>query len=303
MPKVLILGATGMLGHVLFRELTARDGLDVYGTVRGSHLQSGGVPWQHDAHTISGVEATNFDSVRRALDQVRPDVVINCIGVIKQDPKVQDTAHTVEVNSLFPHLVARECADRQSRFIHVSTDCVFSGRVGKYREDSLPDPYDFYGRTKLVGEIAAPGLVLRTSIIGPELAGHRSLLDWFLSNDGDVRGFTRAIYSGVTTYEFAKMLTQVVLPQPELVGLWHVASEPINKHDLLKLIAEQYGWPGRITPDDNFVCDRSMSADKLRSFTGYRPPDWTTMIREMHQSSERWSNSLSANLVDSRRIR
>jgi dTDP-4-dehydrorhamnose reductase len=286
--KVLILGVTGMLGHTLLRELAERPELIVRGTARDAASVARHFPGALADTVVAGVEATDFEGVRGQIRRFAPDVVINCIGVIKQDPRVQDPVATITVNSLFPHRLSRECAEAGARLIHVSTDCVFSGENGRYTEASAADPGDLYGRSKLLGEVTAPALVLRTSIIGHELTGHRSLVDWFLASAGTVRGFTRAIYSGITTFEFARLLAEVVIPRPELTGLVHVAADPITKHDLLCLIAEEYDWPGEIVPDDQFSCDRSMTAARLLGLTGYRPPDWPTMVLEMRESAQRW---------------
>lgn len=294
MQKVLILGATGMLGHVLFREMSSNENLEVYGSARNAAILTASVPRQLNRNVVAGVDAQDFGSVHSLLRDVRPDIVVNCIGVIKQDPRVQDSASTVAINSMFPHLLARECGNAKSRLIHISTDCVFSGSRGNYTEDTPPDPQDFYGRSKLLGEVSSPSLVLRTSIIGHELAGKRSLLDWFLSNTENVRGFTRAIYSGVTTVELARLVRDIVIPRPDLTGLVHVASESISKYDLLRIVAKQYSWPNQIIPSDEISCDRSMSADKLFSLTGYRPPGWPIMIREMYESAGQWKSEVRA---------
>lgn len=288
MLKVLILGATGMLGHVLLRDLAASEEYDVHATARHIEPLRGALPASLLDRVVSGIDADDRDAVRAVLDTVGPDVVINAIGVIKQDPRVQDTARTIAINALFPHVLAAECRRIGARFVQVSTDCVFSGKEGSYTEETQPDARDFYGLSKQLGEVPAPALVLRTSIIGHELSGHRSLLDWFLSSTGTVRGFTRAIYTGVTTTEFAKLLGTVVLRRPELTGLLHVAAEPISKHDLLSLVAGEYDWKGTIVADATFACDRSMLAGKLYDLTGYQPPDWPTMIREMHQAANLW---------------
>jgi dTDP-4-dehydrorhamnose reductase len=285
MPTVMILGVTGMLGHVLFRELTACASYDVRGTARSIEALRGAIPPAPLGNVTTDIDAADFASVRRLLDQVRPDVVINAIGIIKQDPRIRNLATTVAVNALFPHHLAEHCTDIGARLIHVSTDCVFSGQDGKYTESDQPDAHDFYGLSKLLGEVASPALVLRTSIIGHELTGHRSLIDWFLSSSGTVHGFTRAIYSGVTTVEFARLIASVIIPRPQLAGLMHVAAAPISKHDLLTLVAKQYNWSGVIIPQDSFACDRSLIAERLQAATGYQPPDWPTMIRAMYESS------------------
>jgi dTDP-4-dehydrorhamnose reductase len=290
--RVLVLGATGMLGHALVRELSEAPDLDVFGAARSMEGRAQLYPAGLLTRITPAVDATRFDQVRQILDDLRPDVVVNGVGVIKQRPDVQDAVPTVTLNALFPHLLADACARLGSRLVHVSTDCVFSGERGGYVEADRPDPADFYGRSKLLGETtAAPALTLRTSIIGHELTTKRSLLDWFLSQQGLVRGFTRAIYSGVTTVEFARLLREVILPREDLTGLYHVAAEPISKYDLLRLVADVYGWRGELVPDDDFVCDRSMRADALAEVTGYRPPAWPDMIRLMHEARARWTGA------------
>ncbi|WP_326553288.1 dTDP-4-dehydrorhamnose reductase family protein [Micromonospora sp. NBC_01813] len=287
--RVVVLGATGMLGHALLRELGSDPLLDVHGLARVIGDRAHLYPADLLARITPDVDATDFGQVRQILHDLRPDVVINCVGVIKQRPDVQDAVPTVTLNALLPHVLAETCARIGGRLIHVSTDCVFSGRRGGYVETDLPDPADLYGRSKLLGEVATgTALTLRTSIIGHELTTNRSLVDWFLSQRGRVRGFTRAIYSGVTTVEFARLLRTVVLPNGQLTGLHHVAAEPISKYDLLQLVAEVYGWPGEVVPDDEFFCDRSMRADPIAQLTGYRPPSWPDMIRAMHAARTRW---------------
>ncbi|MFV2021937.1 dTDP-4-dehydrorhamnose reductase family protein [Micromonospora sp. LOL_023] len=289
--RVVVLGATGMLGHALLRELGGDPLLDVHGVARAIGDRAHLYPAALLARITPDIDATRFGQVRQILHELRPDVVVNCVGVIKQRPDVEDSVHTVTLNALLPHVLAETCAQIDSRLIHVSTDCVFSGRRGGYVETDLPDPTDLYGRSKLLGEVTAgTALTLRTSIIGHELTTNRSLVGWFLSQRGDVRGFTRAIYSGVPTVEFARLLRTVVLPNRELTGLHHVAAEPISKYDLLRLVAEVYGWPGEVIPDGELVCDRSMRADTIARITGYRPPRWPEMIRAMYTARTRWAS-------------
>lgn len=287
-PRVLVLGASGMLGWTTLRELT-RLGVDTRGSVRNTRSLPSAFIDELGGSLVEGVDALRCEDRRRLLDRVEPDVVINCVGVIKQAPNLRNSVETVQANALLPHELAEECTSRGARLVHISTDCVFSGHRGLYVEDDVPDPVDFYGRSKLLGEVPAPALTLRTSIIGPELQRHSSLLDWFLTQPQTrVRGFEGAIYSGVTTVELARMIAGVVLPDAELSGLYHVASEPIAKYDLLHIVAEIYGWGGVIEKDAVFRCDRSMNADRLRQATGYAPPSWRTMIHEMHRSHPSW---------------
>lgn len=281
--RVLVLGVTGMLGHTVMAELHANPGLEVFGSARSAASLSRAFPDDLLQRVVPGVDVTDIGAVDELLDTVAPDVVVNCIGVIKQDPLVDDSVTTIALNAQFPHLLALSCGRRRIRTIHVSTDCVFSGLRGGYVESHNPDPVDLYGRTKLVGEISRPpALTLRTSFIGHELETTLSLVDWFLSQRGVVNGFTRAIYSGLTSNEFARVLADVVIPRDDLAGLYHVASAPISKYDLLSLIATTYEWGGLLTPSADFVCDRSMVADRFLAATGYRAPSWPAMIEQMH---------------------
>jgi dTDP-4-dehydrorhamnose reductase len=232
---------------------------------------------------VTGIDAEQHDAVIRAFARVRPELVVNCVGLVKQLADANDPLQAVPLNTLLPHRLAALCGATGARLVHISTDCVFSGKQGGYRESDFPDAYDLYGRSKLLGEVDYPHAVtLRTSIIGHELAGARSLVGWFLAQEGQVKGYTRAIFSGLPTVELAHVVRDVVVPHPELSGLYHVAAEPINKYDLLKLVAEAYGKTITIEPSEDLVIDRSLNADRFRAATGYQPPAWPTLIQRMH---------------------
>ncbi|RYB94303.1 SDR family oxidoreductase [Nocardioides oleivorans] len=288
---VLVLGASGMLGHALVHELPRHlDGVEVRGTVRSLDAVDETFRAQVEPRLVDGVDVLDQPSVAAVLAELRPDVVVNAVGVIKQAPGVDDTVLTTQINALLPHLLARDCSAVGARLVQISTDCVFSGRVGGYTEDDVPDPVDFYGRSKLLGEVAAPHVTLRTSIIGPELRHGGSLLEWFLSRDGEqVNGFSRAIYSGLPTVELARVMGSVVLPRPGLTGIWQVASQPISKYDLLRLVADEYGWTGTIEREDAFTLDRSLSASRFADETGYVAPSWPDLVHEMRIAHERWT--------------
>lgn len=288
--RVLILGAAGMLGWTVSRLLLEDRAVAVTAAVRDQDTVPSGLAELLGDRLIE-LDVTDDRARRGVIVDSAPDFVLNCVGVIKQDPRLKDHVPTVWINSLLPHLLANECDKVDARLIQVSTDCVFSGRVGRYTEDDVPDPLDFYGRTKLVGELDERHLTLRTSIIGPELRRRASLVEWFLGQeDQTVRGFRRAIYSGVTTVEFTRFLSRYVFPDRSLTGLYQLASDAINKYDLLELVAGAYEWSGELNPDDDFVCDRSLVSERLRTATGYQPPPWTEMIRDMaadHRSAKR----------------
>src|SRR5437763_3432503 len=248
--RVLILGGSGMLGHKLWQTLAPR--FDAYVTFRGDARAYAHTGLFDPTHSLGGVSAQDFDSVARAFAAARPDAVVNCIGVVKQDASAKDPLTSIEVNALFPHRLAQLARASGARLVHLSTDCVFSGRAGNYDERARPDAEDLYGRTKLLGEVACDGcLTIRTSMIGRELAGAHGLLEWFLSQDGGrVRGFRRAVFSGFTTPALAEVLARLLSEHKGLSGVWHAAADPINKFDLLSLVKELYGLRVEIEPDE-----------------------------------------------------
>jgi dTDP-4-dehydrorhamnose reductase len=281
--NVLVLGATGMLGNAVLRLFARSEGISVRGTVR-SMRSARLLPANLQPLLVDGVDIEQFDSLARGIAKTRPDVVINCIGVVKQLAEADDPLTALPINSLLPHRLAQLCAIAEARLVHVSTDCVFSGGKGMYTEADFPDANDLYGRSKYLGEVDYPhAITLRTSIIGHELDGARSLLCWFLAQSGSVRGFTKAIFSGLPTVELARVIRDHVLPHPELHGLYHVSAAPINKYDLLQLIAGTYGKSIDIQPYDQFSIDRSLDSTRFREASGYVPAAWPDLVRVMHE--------------------
>ena len=281
--RILILGVTGMLGNAMFRLLSAVPDLDVYGSARTESAKH----YFDDKlrqKIISGVDVEHHDSLVRVFGIVKPDVVINCIGLVKQVADVEDPLQTIPINTLLPHRLAALCKISGSRFVHISTDCVFSGKKGSYIETDFPDADDLYGRSKLLGEVdCAHAITLRTSIIGHELSGHRSLIGWFLAQQGQVKGYSNAIFSGLPTVELSRVVRDFVLPYSELTGVYHVASTPISKFELLGLVANVYGQVVEIIPDVELTIDRSLNADRFKRGTGYVAPPWEELIKRMYE--------------------
>ena len=281
MIKVLVLGASGMLGNAALRVFADSEGFDAFGTVR-SNRSAKLLPPAVQPCLISGVNVENMDSLLAVFSQVKPDLVINCIGLVKQLSESDDPLSAIPINSLLPHRLARLCAVSGARFIHMSTDCVFSGSKGMYTESDTSDAKDLYGRSKFLGEVDYPNAVtLRTSIIGHELEGARSLVGWFLAQNGPVKGFKKAIFSGFPTVEIARLIRDYVLPNPHLRGLYHVSADPINKYDLLRLVADSYGKAIDIEADESFVIDRSLDSSRFRSMTGFQPKPWAELVKFM----------------------
>ena len=200
------------------------------------------------------------------------------------DPSCADQNRGIRsINALLPHRLARLCEVTGARLVHMGTDCVFSGAKGMYTEADASDAKDLYGRSKYLGEVDYPhAITLRTSIIGHELNGSRSLVGWFLAQEGSVKGFKRAIFSGLPTVEIARLIRDYVIPYPDLHGLYHVSAEPINKFDLLTLVANHYGKSIDILRDETFVIDRSLDSTRFRAVTGFHPAPWDELIRVMH---------------------
>jgi len=281
--KVLILGASGMLGNAMFRFLSRKPMLQVYGTLRSRSALK-----YFDKNLIGnllcGVDVENQDSLVGVFARIKPDVVINCIGLVKQLDDSEDPLCAIPINSLLPHRLASLCNVCGARFIHVSTDCVFSGMRGGYVESDFPDANDLYGRSKFIGEVVSPNCItLRTSIVGHELSGSRSLLCWFLAQEGVVKGYRNAVFSGLPTNELARVVSDFVIPRPELCGLFHVAAKPIDKYSLLKIFSDVYGRGVEIVPDDSLIIDRSLCAERFKSATGYVAPEWPDLIKDMYE--------------------
>ncbi|WP_376098447.1 dTDP-4-dehydrorhamnose reductase family protein [Roseomonas sp. CCTCC AB2023176] len=279
--KVLVLGGSGMLGHAAYRTFAAAPGIKAFATLRGEAARRH-FPAGLQNGFVTGVDVLDTDALAAAIARVRPDVVVNAVGLVKQLGNAKDPLAALPINALFPHRLARLCALAGARVIHVSTDCVFLGDRGNYTEADRPDADDLYGRSKLLGEVDEPHAVtLRTSIIGRELGSRHGLVDWFLGETGSVRGFTRAVFSGLTTDELSRVMLRHVLPNPGLRGVWHVSVAPVTKHDLLVLLRDAYGRDTRIEADDRLVLDRSLDSTRFRQATGWVPLEWPDMIATM----------------------
>lgn len=280
--KILILGISGLIGSAMYRVLSENSDWQVFGTSRSSHVN------QFFHREISdkiyfnvGVDKINL--LEDLLLSLNPDVVINCIGLTKHQPDADNKLMAISINALFPHQLSKLCILTKSRLIHISTDCVFSGSKGSYVESDESDAIDIYGKVKYLGEISdLNSLTLRTSTIGHELETQHGLLEWFLSQTDRCNGFRNAIFSGLPNIVFAQVVRDLVIPRPEMSGLYHVGADPINKYDLLRMIADVYGKSIDIIPNESFSIDRSLNSDKFRSETGFLPPKWPKLIETMY---------------------
>ncbi len=289
--RILVVGASGMLGHEAIRVL-APD-FEVWGACRNpAALPDLGIPAER---LLGGLDATDTASAYELVARVKPDLVLNAVGIVKQRADAKAAIPSVQVNSLWPHVLADACAAEGARMVHVSTDCVFSGSRGMYTEADVPDAFDLYGRSKLLGEVTDRDntVTLRTSIIGWQVGPATGLVGWFAEHrDEPLKGFTRTVFSGLTTHALTHVIRDVVMPDPALCGLWHVSVDPIDKYTLLTKLAAHLGWQIDITPVAEPVVDRSLDSTRFRERTGWTPPSWDVTLEEL--AAERGSVSRCA---------
>ncbi len=276
--RVLILGAAGMLGHILLRVLARDPRYQVLGTIRGSCDKYPELDHFH-GHLIEQVDITNRQRVTEVLKDANPQAVINCVAMRSVGSSSEELVDFIYANALWPHQLASEANNIGARLCHISSDGVFSGSRGQYSEADQPDPSDRYGVAKLLGEPFEPHCIsLRTSIIGPELGCGSGLLSWFLAQNTAIHGYARWLYSGVTTLELSSIIADHILPRPQLTGVYHVGGTPISKFALLKLVAQIYDHVIDINDDYSIIKDRTLDSSRFTSETGYRPPNWKTML-------------------------
>ncbi len=288
--KILILGGGGMLGHKLV-EILQKD-FDVWTSLRGDFEKYESFRIFHSSRVIEDVDILNFESLKKTVKDVNPDVVINAIGVVKQLPSSKNVINTLLTNSIFPHQLAEICAEKNRHLISISTDCVFDGEKGNYTEDDVSNALDLYGKSKNLGEVFDKNCVtFRTSIIGRELFTHHSLVEWFLSNEGHkVKGFVNAIYTGFPTIILAEIILDLLKREIYLEGLYHVSSDSINKFELLNLLKKAYQVKVEIEPFEDFKIDRSLNSDKFRKKTNFEPKNWEEMIDIMARDKFSYQN-------------
>lgn len=280
--KILVLGANGMLGHTVFRYFSEQTEFETFGTLRSDRS----LMFFHrtqQTKLLSNVDVEQFDSLTQVFAKIKPTVIVNCVGLVKQLASANDPLLALPINALLPHRLARLSSMMNARLVHISTDCVFSGQRGFYTEQDDSDAKDLYGRSKFLGEvIESSHITLRTSIIGHELNSQHGLLEWFLAQQSSVKGYDKAIFSGLPTVELARVIAEYVLPN-DLSGLYHVASTPISKFELLRLFAAEYGRSIDIIADSTLQIDRSLNSAKFMQATAYQSPDWHSLVHSMRK--------------------
>jgi len=281
--KILVLGASGMIGSAIYRTLSAVRGWTVFGASRSGRAVEM-FPPEITGKLIFGHNLGNPDEMAELLGAVKAEVLVNCVGLTKHIPAGNEPVSALTMNALLPHRLQNLAQMMGARLVHVSTDCVFSGEKGNYSESDRPDATDVYGKTKHLGEVTGRGVVtLRTSTIGHEHDTKYGLLEWFLAQQSCL-GYRKAFFSGLPTIEFARVVRDHVLENESLSGLYHVGAAPIDKCSLLEIIAEEYGQRIQIQPDDKVFIDRTLNSAAFQKVTGYAPPDWESLISAMHKN-------------------
>jgi len=292
--RLLVIGGNGMLGHRLCNILS--DQMEVWTTVRDASASYKRYNILPEERIVGPLEVQDLKKLQETIDRIKPDAVVNAVGIVKQRDEAKQAVPSIQINALFPHQLADLCTERGIRVIQISTDCVFSGARGNYTEIDVPDPVDLYGRTKLLGELNRAGcLTLRTSIIGWQLNTFSSLLSWFALQRGrHIKGYRHAIYTGFSTDVMANLIGDILSTRRDLNGLFQVASEPISKYDLLIRLRDVLGWKDIIIePEEQFFCDRSLIGTRFTTTTGWRPPTWDTMLQGLASEWPKYSEFYS----------
>ena len=268
-----------MLGHMAVRVLGEK--FQVFGTTRGSNSS---VPmlgkFLDQDSWITGINVLNNEEVERVLDIVEPDVVINCVGLVKQKMDNSSYIESIEVNALLPHKLFLLCQKYDSKLIQISTDCVFTCDPGVKSQADHPDAADLYGRTKFMGEVDyGTALTIRTSIVGRQISGQESFFEWVLSQSGKVaNGYVNALYTGLTTFALSNVISEILSNHFSLSGLWQVASEPISKYELMKKLNSELSLDIDIRKETEFQCDRRLNGSPFTKETRIDIPTWDEMI-------------------------
>lgn len=283
--RALVLGATGMLGHKLVQRM-ASHGIAVTGTIRSSHVPDSAAArraFLGAQAILTDVDVLHDVALEHALQAAQPHVVINAVGITKLADLQKDEVAGIATNALLPHRLARLCRARGIRLIHISTDCVFGDRTGPHAEHAATCAGDVYGRSKLLGEVSGTNtLTIRSSIIGRELRAFTSLVEWFLSQrGGKVAGYSGAFYTGLTTNAMCDVINKLVLEHPGLEGIWHVASDPISKFDILQMLNSLYNLDVVLEKHESTSQDRRLDGSKFAAATQISIPSWKAMLAEI----------------------
>ena len=274
--NILIIGGSGMLGSQCVDFFASIDDSNIFVTCRKINKHLDQIQLNNKIKVYPDIDIQNINNIEYLIKEIKPTLVINCTGAIKQKNIGINPIDAISINGLFPHQLSSLADNYKFKLVLISTDCVFNGLKGNYTEEDHSDCYDIYGKSKYIGEIHDKNnvLTIRTSIIGIERETSLSLLSWFLLQKNTIKGYSKAIYSGVPTTYLAKFIYE----NNNLYGLYHLSSQPISKYHLLKLFAKNYDHNIEIIKDDSFCIDRSLDSKKLKDEMGFIQPKWETLV-------------------------
>jgi len=286
--KILILGGSGMIGHKMWQVLS-HEFPNTYVTLRRSFADYEKFNLFKKEFALDNFNINSFTQIKPRLDALNPDFILNCIGVTIRRSEIANQDYVKSINSDLPHQLDEWCKNNNSRLIHFSTDCVFSGNAKQaYTEYDLPEATDPYGASKGKGEVinSRNTLTLRASMIGPEIENFTELYEWFLAQNGKtVTGFDRVTYSGITTLRMAEYVSSLLKRNEPLWGLYNVATTPISKYDLLVLIKEIMGLKDiMLTRESSKIANKALSADRFFIKTGLPRPSWDCMLGALKEA-------------------
>lgn len=269
MNKLAVLGATGMAGHVIAQYMETQ-GYEVFSTSRSVQLSEKSHP----------IDATDFKGLATWLDTIQPDHIVNAIGILPKEADIRPDLAGL-LNSYLPHALVQKYRNSHTKIIHLSTDCVFSGNAGGYRESDFRDGDSIYDRSKALGEICnGKDLTLRMSIIGPDMDPDGvGLFNWFMRQSGAIKGYAGVRWNGITTIELAKAIQAAI--RQGVSGLYHLTpNEFVTKYELLKIFSEEFCKDDvTITPVHDYVVDKTLT--NTRTDFRHTIPSYRDMVHEM----------------------
>ena len=279
--KIIVLGASGLIGSYMFRELSKT--FETFGTIRKSKIKYKDIALFKSNKIIDNIDILNLDNLNKLLESLKPNIIVNCIGVTKR--KISDNLlDVIKINSIFPHELVKWGLINSARIIHFSTDCVFNGLTGNYNEKSNTNAFDIYGKTKALGEIQYDNcLTIRSSFIGRELFDKTELLEWVISNNGKkIKGFKKTMYSGVSALFLSKFIKNIINDHIKLNGLFQLSTDiPISKYDLICLIRDCFDLNIEIIPENNKYHCPTLDNSKLKNKMNFEIPSWKEMLVEL----------------------
>jgi len=277
--RIYILGISGMLGSKLFKEFLKKN-YKIKGSTRviPKHFLN------YKNYIDSNLDIFDIQKLKEKINKFKPNLIINCVGIIKQKISKTNEKNIFYINSIFPHELYKISNIIKARLIHFSTDCVFDGKKGNYDDKNETNANDIYGFSKALGELSYDNsITLRTSIIGHELSSKKSLLDWFLHlNKKNCYGYTKAYFSGLPTIEIFNFIQKFLLKKKKISGIYNLSSSRISKYNLLKKISKVYSKNINIIKNNKLKIDRSLNSKKLKKLVDYKCPPWNILIKNMY---------------------